>query len=317
MVGGRDRQARAQAGHLRGLPLVHRKAHQPDNGHIPLGSLAPIHVQEFYSFKAAEGRLDGKGALSSRSVLYIHSILRQALEKAVTLELILKNPCQKVTPPRLKKRLPRDYVVLDASQLSRFLEFCRGHRDYALIFTAAYTGMRQSELLGLQWEHVLWNDSSIKVEQSLNLLEGGVPYLGATKNASSSRVVKVAESVMKVLREHKKALAQRQLKEQGAFANQHNLVFPDLRTGGYENRKRVSARFKRLAEKAGYPGLRFHDLRHIHATILLTAGEFVKVVSQRLGHADVDTTLRTYAHVLPKQQDEAARRFAELLSGRK
>lgn len=118
------------------------------------------------------------------------------------------------------------------------------------------------------------------------------------------------------LREHKKALAQRQLKEQGAFANRHNLVFPDLRTGSYENRKRVSARFKRLAEKTGYPGLRFHDLRHIHATILLTAGEFVKVVSQRLGHADVDTTLRTYAHVLPKQQDEAARRFAELLSGR-
>lgn len=206
--------------------------------------------------------------------------------------------------------------ILDTQQLASFLDACRGHRDYALIYTAAYTGMRQSELLGLQWQHILWNENSIRVEQALNLLESGGHDLGDTKNRSSMRVVKVTESVMNALHDHKKPQIERQFHSGGSFNNSLNLVLHDIRNGNYENRKNVSTRFSNLARKAGYSGLRFHDLRHIHATILLSAGEFVKAVSERLGHSDVDTTLRTYAHVLPKKQDEVAQRFAALLCGR-
>lgn len=287
----------------------------PIMGHIPLSHLVPLHIQEFCSYKIENGRLDGKGPLSNRSVIYIHSILRQALERAVDLELIPKNPCARAKPPRSRKRRGktgkgRSYVVLDAEQLTEFLDRCQGHRDYALVHTAAYTGMRQSELLGLQWHHILWNENAIDVEQALSLLEGGKRVLGETKNLTSTRTVKVTDSVMAILREHKKAQLERQLKSGGTFVNHHNMVFPDIRNGEFENRKNLSHRFSKLAKRAGYEGFRFHDLRHTHATILLSAGEYINAVSERLGHADVDTTLRTYGHVLPKKQDEVAKRFA-------
>lgn len=286
----------------------------PCLGHIPLCELEPIHIQTFYSYKAEAGRLDGKGGLSNRTVTYLHSILNEALKKAVDLELIPKNPCAKVKPPRDKKQPGKKMVVLSKEELRQFLDGCREHRDYALIYVAAYTGMRESELLGLQWDDILWKEKAIRVNKTLHRYKDGTYDLRPrTKNESSNRIIPVTDSVLTVLREHRKKQMEAQLASGGTYRKEMNLVFPDL-NGGPQDRKNVFHRFANLAKKLGYPKMRFHDLRHTHATILLADGEMINAVSQRLGHADVNTTLETYGHVLPRKAEETARRFERLLS---
>jgi integrase len=285
----------------------------PSLGHIPLCALEPIHIQTFYSYKAEAGRLKGEGGLSNRSIVYLHAILKEALDKAVDLDLIPKNPCEKVKPPRDKKRKARDMVILSKQELREFLAGCKGHRDYALIFTAAYTGMRQSELLGLQWDDILWQEKAIRVKKALHRLDDGTyEHRDRTKNETSSRVIKVTDEVLAVLKEHKKRQLELQLASGGKYKNELNLVFTTPE-GTPEDRTNVYHRFANLAAKLGHEGMRFHDLRHTHATILLSEGEMVNAVSERLGHADEATTLRIYAHVLPSKAEETAERFARLL----
>jgi integrase len=294
----------------------------PVLGHIPLGALTPGHIQEFYIGKLEHGRLpkrrkDGttqpleeRQGLSVRSVRYLHSILRQALEKAVDLEYIQKNPCAKISPPTDKRRQEEKIVCLDAEQLTDFLSKAEGHPDYALIYTAAYTGMRQSELLALTWDNVLWKESAIRVAGAVNLLESGEFDHGRTKNESSTRVIDITSRTLEVLKRHQKA--QREEFMKSGVRNKLNLVFPD-KNGNYMNRKNLAGRFRNLADKCEFYNFTFHGLRHTHATILLAAGWYPNDVSKRLGHADIDTTLRVYGHVIPKNQKKLAAKFDELV----
>lgn len=286
----------------------------PSLGHIPLCALEPFHVQTFYSYKAEAGRLKGKGGLSNRTLNYLHSILRQALDKAVDLELISKNPCDKIKPPRDKQAKVRKMVVLSKEELKKFLASCRDHQDYALIYVAAYTGMRQSELLGLQWDDILWQEKAIQVRNALHLLDDGTfEHRPRTKTETSSRIIPVSDGVLAVLKEHRKSQAEAKLASGGSYKNELSLVFPDEK-GKPQDRRNVYHRFENLAAKLGHKGMRFHDLRHTHATILLADGEMINAVSQRLGHANVSTTLEIYGHVLPKKAEETAKRFERLLS---
>ncbi len=294
----------------------------PVLGHIPLSALTPGHIQEFYIGKLEHGRLprkrkDGtippleeREGLSVRTVRYLHSILTQALEKAVDLEYIHKNPCAKITPPTDKRRPEEKIVCLDAEQLAEFLSKAEGYQDYALIYTAAYTGMRQSELLALTWDNVLWKESAIRVVRAVNLLESGEFDDGRTKNETSTRVIDITSRTLKVLKEHQKAQREDFMKR--GVRNNLNLVFPD-KNGNYINRKNLAGRFRNLADKNKFYNFTFKGLRHTHATILLSAGWYPNDVSKRLGHADIDTTLRVYGHVIPKNQKRLAEKFDELV----
>ncbi|MGI6649544.1 MAG: tyrosine-type recombinase/integrase [Bacillota bacterium] len=295
----------------------------PIMGHIPLCYLTPLHIQEYYNYLAENGKLVKKGnevirsgGLSARAITYQHAILRQALEKAVDLELIPKNPCTKAKPPRSKKHPGQAWVPMTKEELREFLKGFEGHRDYAIVYTAAYTGMRQSELLGLTWSDILWDEKTIRVNKALHLSddEEKFEHRERTKNVSSTRNVKITDRVINVLKEHRKKQLELQLASGGEFNNQNNLVFPNIRNGGYEDRRNLHHRFVNMAEKLGYPDLTFHHLRHIHATILLSAGEYINAVSERLGHNDSFTTLKIYAHVLPNKQEEVANHFDQLMS---
>jgi len=282
----------------------------PVIGHIPLAELTPLNIQEFYTGKIEHGRIDKKGGLSTRVVKYLHSILHQALEKAVDLEMIDRNPCSKIKPPKNKKRPEEQIVFLDKEQLAKFLIASKCHRDYALIFTAAYTGMRQSELLALTWDKVFMKNKTIKIDQAVNLLENGEFDDGRTKTASSNRTIDVSQRVISVLKQHKKE----QLKYLAASGkrNEKNLVFTDP-DGSYVNRKTLAQRFRNLADKSKHYHLTFKGMRHTHATILLSEGWYPNDVSKRLGHSSIDTTLRVYGHVIPKQQKKLADKFDELI----
>ncbi|QNB45881.1 tyrosine-type recombinase/integrase [Thermanaerosceptrum fracticalcis] len=291
----------------------------PCIGHIPLSELTPLHIQTFYSYKTEAGRLDGKGGLSNRSIIYIGTILNQALNKAVDLELIEKNPCDSVKPPRdkNKKRKKEEMVILSKEELKTFLENTRKHIDWPLIHTAAYTGMRQSELLGLRREDILWKEKKIRVTMTLHRHEDGkYEHRPRTKNETSTRIIPVTRRVLAVLRWH---LWKQSRKLKGLNGSSKNndlskiLVFLDSQ-GNPIDRKNLSHRFSNLAAKYGHKGMRFHDLRHTHATILLAAGEMINAVSERLGHADIQTTLNIYGHVLPKKALDTAQKFEQLLS---
>lgn len=286
----------------------------PSIGHIPLSDLEPLHVQDMYSYKAETGRLVGKTGLSNRSITYIHAILRRGLESAKTLKLISENPCDTVKPPRDKRGQREKMVVLSKAELVKFLANIVDHRDYFLVYTAAYTGMRQSELLGLSWSDILWDKRLIDVHSAIHLHEDGeYEHRTRTKNVTSTRTVPVTELLLDVLREHRENLRSIN-KAAGRKFNESGLVFPDLDGYSPQNRKNLSHRYSNLAAKHGHEGMRFHDLRHTHATILLASGVMVNVVSKRLGHSDPQTTLRIYGHVLPEYESDAAERFDALLA---
>jgi integrase len=222
----------------------------PLMGHIPLSGLTPLLVQEFYAHKLQAGSIapTKKGGpprgLSNRSVAYLHSILSQALECAVDLELLEKNPCAKAKPPRGKRTQsgPQMYV-LNIDQLRDFLAFAQHHRDYAVIYTAAYTGARQSELLGLVWSSVLWDQCQLSISQALRLQEGGPAKFNLderTKNPTSRRRISVTDADLAVLRAHRT-----QLQDRGWDMGPDALVFPDA-DGGFMNRKNLSKRFATL-----------------------------------------------------------------------
>lgn len=257
---------------------------------------------------------DKPKGLSNRSVEYKYTILNQALEYAVKpLKLIAENPCNDIKVPKSKETQKEKMVVLTKGELKDFLNRITGHRDYPLIYTAAYTGMRISELLGLRWQDILTNEKKLSIQMTMHISKdkktNAIKYEHRPRLKNKKpRVIDVTDSVLDVLHEHKK-----QLMADGKLNNKYKLVFPGP-DGMPEDRRNPYHRFVNIASKMGHKGMRFHDLRHTHATILLSAGEMLNAVSERLGHKDVQTTSRIYAHVLPQKAVDTANKFEELMN---
>jgi integrase len=274
-------------------------------GQAPLSDLLPLDIQKFYDHKFNDGKLKAVGGLSNRSVTYIHSILNQALAKAVDLEMIEKNPCDKVKPgkDKRKQRKGQDIVSLSKEELNEFIKDSREHRDFALIYTAAYTGARQSELLGLKWDDVNWEEKTLYIHMALDRhSDGSYEHRPRTKNYSSTRTISVTDADLAVLKQHRKNQNELQLAAGSGWKNTFNLVFTEA-DGSPMDRRNQTSRFINLANKLLSPPkikepktvesevkpeklpevktkhLTFHGLRHTHATILLSDGEYINVVS--------------------------------------
>ena len=181
-----------------------------------------------------------------------------------------------------------------------------------LYILAVHTGLRQGELLGLKWDDVDLEDGTLQVRRALTTEKGG-PVLAAPKTKGSRRSVKLTKTASGVLRSHLK----RQLGEidaAGPLWRENGLIFAS-EVGEPLNRRYITThRFKPLLKHAGLPQIRFHDLRHTCATLLLSKNVNPKVVSEMLGHATIAITLDTYSHVLPDMQDGAAKAMEEALS---
>lgn len=294
---------------------------KPYAGTIPLPEFTPQHVVDLYHFLATEGKKkkvkteNGETVivrlpLSKRSVRYAHVILNQALNEAVKLNKIRENPAKGLGPKqnkRKKSQAHKKWVVLEPPALKEFLEECRDHVDYALIHTAAYSGARESELLGLQKEYILWDKSAIKIENALHLApeaKDGFELRDLTKSADSERIVKMSPIAMEVLKTH--------IAQQEAKGIDNNLVFTDD-NGKPIKRTTLGSRFKKLATRLGYPKMTFNHLRHTHITILLSHGAYINEVAKRAGHSDPSITLDVYGHCLPKGDDLLVQQFDTLM----
>ena len=283
----------------------------PSLGRILLDKLQPIHLQEYYARALSGGRSDGKGGLSARTVQHHHRVLSEALSHAVKWGLITRNVAHAVDPPRPSRT---EVAILIPVDVDKLLDVAEGTPYYALIFAALYSGLRRGELLGLRWSDVDLLMATISVSRSLQKLYGGEISVREPKSARSRRLIPMPPSLAILLRQHKE-----QQKEQkvifGSMLRENDYVFahPD---GSPLDPTTVSHTFAKLARKAGLSNIRFHDLRHAHASLMLRTGADPKVISERLGHSSIAITMDIYAHILPGLQEEAVIRFEDALKQR-
>jgi integrase len=274
----------------------------PALGHYALPKLQPLHIQRHYAEALCSGHLNGKGGLSAQTVLHHHRVLHKALDGAVRLLLLARNPTDAVDPPRPQQKQAR---AMDEDQSAALLAALNGSRLYTPTLVALTTGMRRGELLALAWKDTDLEAGSITVCRSLQQTNEGV----SIKQPKSGRGRSVALPPMTVdaLRTHKaEQSAERLMLGPGYVGN--DLVFPKF-DGRFWEPDSFTSIFAAAVKKSGLPRVNFHSTRHTHATILLKQGINPKIVSERLGHARIGTTLDVYSHVLPGMQAEAADRI--------
>ncbi len=261
----------------------------------------------------------GRRGLSPKSVWNVHICLRAALNDAIEDGLIRTNPARGLMKEPSGHQEMKTWTV---EELRAFLHFVRDDRNFALYRLAAYSGMRRGELLGLRWEDVKLHLGSLSVQQQLAIdddsedgdepaeVDAG-PLFAPVKTTAGRRSIRLDGITLDILKRHR-ATQEFERRAWGDGYHNHDLVFcrPD---GAAHYPDTITRQFERLVRRAGLRRIRFHDLRHTHATLLLEAHVDVTVVSRRLGHANVQITADRYAHVTAKLQYDAAERFSALV----
>lgn len=282
----------------------------PNLGAILLTQLQPSHLQGYYTRALSQGRVDGKGGLSARTVLHIHRVISEALTHAAEWQMVARNIAMSVKPPR--PRQPQ-ITTLTQEEVLAFLNEAAASTYYDLFYTAIYTGMRRGELLGLRWKDIDLDLAQLSVSQTIQRIPGKGFVTQEPKTGRSRRSIALSPSVCILLRQRR----ERQQSERlllGKAWHDDALVFGNL-DGQPLDPSTLTHAFRRIVKKAAIPHIRFHDLRHTHATLMLKQGIHPKIVSERLGHSNIGITLDTYSHVMPGLQEAAARRFEEDLLG--
>lgn len=277
---------------------------RPHLGHVMLAELSPLHLQRLYATL-----LSGpERPLSGGSVLNLHLVLTQALSQAVRWGYLTSNPASGAQPPRPRRAEP---VAVDARLCETILEVTKGSRLECPVAIAIATGMRRGEILGLRWSDLGEGNSIAHVRRSIQPTRSGLVYEDP-KTRRSRRAVVLPEFLGPYLDRQRTDQARRR-SEAGAAWRENDLVI-DRGDGTPLNPDTLSSAWRGFLRRAGLPHVRFHDLRHAHATLMLQQGVHPKIVSERLGHASIGITLDTYSHVLPAMQQEAAAAFDDLFS---
>lgn len=276
----------------------------PSLGHIMLQRLTPQQVQAFYTAKLDEG-------LSAKRVRGLHSVLHVALDNAVKWGLVGKNVCDLVSPPVPQRP---EIQPLTLEQAQTLLQVAQTHQLKALITVAVTTGMRRGELLGLHWQDVDFQSGTLVVRRSVGRYGKLGVIVSEPKTPRSRRKIVLPAFVLDVLREHQ-AKRQELRENAGEQWREMDIVFCNL-YGGYIEASNLQNRFKHLLNAACLPDIRFHDLRHSAATLLLGMGVHPKIVQELLGHSSISMTMDIYSHVLPSMQQEAMSKLDGILKPR-
>ncbi len=279
----------------------------PALGHLSLRKLKTEHLEAFYSRLQKDGRADGQGGLSAKTVRLVHGILYQSLEAAVKRRRIAYNVCRDVTLPRIERK---EMLTLTAEEAQRLLATAKGHRSEALLTLALTTGLRRGELLALQWKDIDWKDGSLQVRRSVNRYAGQGFKVSEPKTKQSRRKIVLPAFVLEALKEHRTRQLEECLQAGSAWEN-HGLVFAN-NYGNFLNPSHLGIDFHKLLHKAKLPLVRFHDLRHTAASLLLKMNVSPKMVQEILGHSHIEMTLGIYSHVLPGIHEEAMAKMDQL-----
>jgi len=268
----------------------------PGLGKHQLAKLTPQHVQALMNAKLSDG-------LSPRTVQYLRAILRRALGQALKWGLVSRNVATLVDPPR---SVQHEMRALNPGQAARLLTAAQGDRHEALYAVAVALGLRQGEILGLRWQDVNFETGKLQVRVALQRVKGQPPRLVEPKTRQSRRTIAMPRTIAAQLRAHRTRQLEEQLLAGERWQGERwGLVFPSTIGTPLEARNLVT-RYKALLERAGLPDIRFHDLRHSCASLLIAQGIPARVVMETLGHSQISLTMDTYAHIFSDVQRQAA-----------
>jgi len=295
--------AKCQPKTLKTYDMVARLHLVPALGRLEMAKLSPQHVQSLLREKEQAG-------LSPRSVAMIREVLRGALNVAVRLQVVERNAAI-LAQPRRQERSGR--ATFSPEQARAFLAATEADRLAALWRLALTLGLRRGELLGLRWADVDLDAGTLRVERSLQRVDGRL-VTKAPKTARSRRTLAVPSSLAAALQAHRdrQAFEAEEAAGKGRRWEDSGFVFVTP-VGTPIDPDNLSKRYKALLKAAGLRDQRFHDLRHAAATLLIAEGLPINLVSEMLGHAQTSTTINVYSHALPLAQRHAAEAMERLL----
>jgi integrase len=274
----------------------------PTLGKLPLSKLAPQRVQSLLAEKQKQG-------LAGQTVRHVRTVLRRALNRAVTLNLVARNSAALVEPPPMPDRSPIRF--LSADETRALLKATGPTRLVALYTVTINLGLRRGELLGLRWSDVDLENETLRINQSLQRVDGKL-QVGAPKTKRSRRTLVLIPSVVRALKEHRT----RQLRERlvaGSSWKESGLVFTTKIGTAFEPRN-LDRHFKAMLTKAELPDIPFHNLRHSTASLLLQQGCSLRVIQEILGHSTISTTADIYSHVAGEMVRDAAEKIGAVLA---
>lgn len=277
---------------------------KPALGEKTLRELTPVHVQRFINHLENK-KTDGK-PLNPKTVKNIHGVLHSALQQAVRIGYLKVNPASLTILP---KRSRAEITPLKDQQVGQFLTAIKGHEFEYLYLVDLFTGVRQSELLGLKWEDIDFDQGAITICRQLQFLGrkyGGYQFT-TPKNNKPRRIIP-AQFVMNVFHQQRRHQMELRLMAGPAWNNSENLVFTDP-LGSHLKHDLIYRHLKRIFAQLGVPSLRFHDLRHSYAVLSIQAGDDIKTIQENLGHYSAAFTLDVYGHVTEQMKRDSSERM--------
>lgn len=277
----------------------------PTIGHMQVQQLNTLAVQAWVnSLKVSP--VSGK-EMSAATVKHVYHVLKGALDKAVLAGIIPRSPCASIMLPRGQKTPP---VIFNEAQIKQLIAAAKGTDMEIVIDIELCLGLRRGELLGLTWNDIDFEKNQIHIVNN-RVVVNGKSVVKDPKTETSRRTVDVPVQLMQKLRQHKaKCLANRLRMGKAYTVTDYVIVHPD---GKEVYPEYMSQLFHKLLQKADLPKCRFHDLRHLCASIMLMQGVNVKVAQEHLGHKDISTTMNIYSHVLPSVAKDAAEKIGALV----
>jgi integrase len=255
----------------------------PTLGKIKLKDLRPDQIQKLYAMKVINDQ-------GYRTAQMVHTVLHMALKNAIKLGLLIRNPTEATTPP---KHTEKEMKIWNEVEVSEFLLAVRGDRNEALYQLELATGLRQSEILALKWSDLDWTKRSLSVTRQLKRCGPENDYFSSPKTRAGRRNIILGTRTIEKLRDH----LSRQESERKAKVDSN-----------------LYTSFMKLVKQLGLPDIRFHDLRHTSASLMVNHNIPIIVVSRRLGHSKVSIKLDIYAHLIPEMQEGAAELIDDLIT---
>lgn len=287
----------------------------PAFGSLQLDQIKPLHIVDFLDSLGKDGsRKDDKvGALSSGTIQMNHRVLKNIFSRAVEWKVIKDNPAADVKKPKVTYK---EIIPYDESELSTLLQALQKEPLHwrMMITLALTTGMRRGELLGLEWKHIDWQTGVIDVQQSVSISLKGELIVKEPKTKNSKRKIALPTSTLEELRDfYAYRVKERNTIGDAWQGGAYFFIFSHV-DGTAFHHERPYLWFRQFVKKNGFRYNNFHSLRHASASLLINSGVHAKVISERLGHGSITTTMNIYGHALRSADQAAADKFENLFT---
>lgn len=271
----------------------------------------------FLDSLSQEGKRLGykKGNLSTGTIEINHRVLKNIFSRAVEWKLIKHNPLTSIKKPVVKHK---EVIPYDENEVQKLLAALQNEPIHwrVMITLALTTGLRRGELLGLEWHHIDWETGVLSITQSVSMSPGGIAHVKEPKTKSSKRKVALPPSMLEELREyHLYKLDEREKIGDRWQGGEHNFMFCH-EDGRAFHQERPYLWFRAFLKKNNLRYIKFHTLRHTSATLLINQGVHAKIISERLGHGNIQVTMNTYGFTLRSADKAAADKFESILSAK-